>query len=38
MATDLESWQGAMRSDLKYMADNHVWNSVDLLDGARFVK
>ena len=33
--SDSESWLGAMRSELKSMDENQVWNMVDLPDGAR---
>ena len=36
--SDSESWLGAMRSKLKSMDENQVWNLVDLPDGARPVK
>ena len=36
-STDSESWLGAMRSELKSMDDNQVWNLVDLHDGARSI-
>ena len=35
---DSESWLGAMRSELKSMDENQVWNLVDLPDGARPIK
>ena len=38
MGTDSESWLGAMRSELKSMDENQVWNLVDLPDGARAVE
>ena len=37
-STDSESWLGAMRSELKSMDDNQVWNLVDLPDGVRAVE
>ena len=37
-STDSESWLGAMRSELKSMDDNQVWNLVDLPDGARSIE
>ena len=38
VSTDSESWLRAMRSELKSMDDNQVWNLVDLPDGARAVE
>ena len=38
MGSDSESWLGAMRSELKSMDENQVWNLVDLPDGARPVE
>ena len=38
VSTDSKSWFGAMRSELKSMDDNQVWNLVDLPDGGRAVK
>ena len=35
---DSESWLGAMRSELKSMDENQVWNLVDLADGVRAVE
>jgi hypothetical protein len=35
---DSEAWLGAMRSELKSMDENQVWNLVDLPDGARTVE
>ena len=37
-SNDSESWLGAMRSELKSMNDNQVWNLVDLPDGCRAVE
>ena len=36
--SDSESWLGAMRSELKSMDENQVWNLVDLPDGVRAVE
>ena len=36
--SDSESWLGAMRSELKSMDENQVWNLVDLPDGVRPVE
>ena len=38
VGSDSESWLGAMRSELKSMDENQVWNLVDLPDGARPVE
>ena len=38
MGSDSESWLGAMRSNLKSMGENQVWNLVDLLDDTRHVE
>ena len=38
MGCNSESWIGAMRSEIKSMDDNQVWNLVDLPDGARPVE
>jgi hypothetical protein len=35
MGSDFESWLGAMRSELKSMDKNQVWNLANLPDGAR---
>ena len=35
---DSELWLEAMRSELKSMDDNQVWNLVDLLDGVRAIE
>ena len=35
---DSELWLEAMRSKLKYMDDNQVWNLVDLPNGARTIE
>ena len=38
VGSDSESWLGAMRSEIKSMDENQVWNLVDLPDGARPVE
>jgi hypothetical protein len=38
VGSDSESWLGAMRSELKSMDENQVWNLVDLPDGVRAVE
>ncbi len=38
MGSDSESWLGAMRSEIKSMDENQVWNLVDLPDGERPVE
>jgi hypothetical protein len=38
VGSDSESWLGAMRSKLKSMDENQVWNLVALPDGARPVE
>ena len=38
VGSDSEAWLGAMRSELKSMDENQVWNLVDLPDGARPVE
>src|SRR3954468_20991041 len=38
VGSDSESWFGAMRSEIKSMDENQVWNLVDLPDGARPVE
>ena len=35
VGTDSESWLGAMRSELKSMDENQVWNLIDLPDGVK---
>ena len=37
-SSDSESWLGAMRSELKSMEDNQVWNLVELPVDARAVE
>ena len=37
-STDSEAWLGAMRSEIKFIDDNQVWNLVDLPDGARSIE
>ena len=37
-STNSESWLGAMRSELKSMDGNQLWNLVDLPDGARSIE
>src|SRR3954467_11332570 len=38
VGSDSESWLGAMRSEIKSMDENQVWNLVDLPNGARPVE
>ena len=38
MARIVAAWLGAMRSELKSMDENQVWNLIDLPDGARPIK
>src|SRR4051812_10993112 len=38
VVSNSESLLGAMRSELKSMDENHVWNLVDLPDGSRPVE
>src|SRR4051812_20649688 len=38
VGSDSESWIGAMRSEIKSIDENQVWNLVDLPDGARSVE
>ena len=38
MGPDCEKWLGAMKSKIKFMHDNQVWNLVDPIDGVRPVE
>jgi hypothetical protein len=35
MGLDYEKWFGALKSEIKSMHDNQVWNLIDPIDGVR---